>query len=278
MPLAGKTVFITGAGGGIGLETARALARMGAGVVLAPRDAVRGQIVADEIERAGGGHAEVVSIDMGSFASIRTSAERFLVTRTALDVLVNNAGIVVRDRRVSPDGHELTWETNFLGAFLLTRLLLPALKRAPGPRIVNVSSEAHRVGRIDWDDLEMERGRYRSFGAYANSKLALVLFTRELARRETKVAVNAVHPGAIATGIWRAAPAVARWILNLVLPSAEKGARPVVRLASAPDLEGVTGRYFDKTREATPAPAARNDADAARLWEVAERVTGPFKS
>ncbi|HEY6147063.1 MAG TPA: SDR family NAD(P)-dependent oxidoreductase, partial [Thermoanaerobaculia bacterium] len=161
-----------------------------------------------------------------------------------------------------------------LGAFLLTRLLLPALKRSSAPRVVNVSSEAHRAGRLVWDDLEMERRRYSGFRAYANSKLALILFTCELARRERDVAANAVHPGAIWTGIWRAAPAVARWILRLVLPSAEKGAEPVVRLAAAPELAGVTGRYFDKTREAAPAPAARSDDDAARLWHTAERVVG----
>ena len=266
------SALITGATGGIGLETARALAQMGADVVIGARDPARGQAVIDEIAR-NGGRAELLPIDMASFASVRRAAERFSATHPKLDVLVNNAGIVVRQRRLSVDGHELTWETNFLGAFLLTRLLLPALKKAPKPRVVNVSSEAHKVGRIDWNDLELERGRYTGFRAYANSKLALVLFTRELARREPTIAVNAVHPGAIATGIWRAAPKVAQWILGLVLPSPEKGARPVVRLAAASELDGVTGCYFDKLREVAPAPAARNDGDAARLWDLAQKAT-----
>jgi retinol dehydrogenase-12 len=271
--MTGKTVLVTGATGGIGLETARALARMGAHVVIGARDAARGREVVDELVRSGG-KAELLPIDMASLASVREAAARCAAAHPGLDVLVNNAGVVTRDRQVSPDGHEVIWATNFLGPFLLTRLLLPALKNAPAPRVVNVSSMAHAGGRLDWNDLELARG-FRRLKAYSNSKLALVLFTRELARREPKVAVNALHPGAIWTGIWRAAPAFARWILALVLPSAEKGARPVVRLAAAPELSGVTGRYFDRFREVEPAPAARNDADAARLWEIAENATAP---
>jgi NAD(P)-dependent dehydrogenase (short-subunit alcohol dehydrogenase family) len=268
--MAGKTVLVTGATSGIGRETARALVRMGAEVVVGARDVVRGQAVVDELAR-GGGRVELLPIDLGSFASVREAVRRFSAAHPALDALVNNAGVALRDRRLSVDGHELTWQTNFLGAFLLTRLLLPALAKAPKPRVVNVSSEAHRSARLDWSDLELERG-YGAFRAYANSKLALILFTRELARREPTLAANALHPGAIATGIWRAAPAFARWIIALVLPSPEKGARPVVRLAAAPELDGVSGRYFDKFREAAPSAAARNDSDAARLWEVSERA------
>jgi retinol dehydrogenase-12 len=269
--MAGKTVLVTGASGGIGLATARSLAGMGAEIVLGVRDAERGRAVAEEIALAGG-RAEVLLLDLASFASVRRAVETFRASHASLDVLVNNAGVVVRKRAVSVDGHELTWQTNFLGAFLLTQLLLPLLARASRPRVVNVSSDAHRVGRLDWDDLEMERRRYRAFGAYANSKLAQILFARELARREPSIAANAVHPGAIATGIWRSAPAPFRGLLRVLLPSPEKGARPVVRLASDPSLEGVSGRYFDKLREASPAAPAQSAADAARLWEVAEKA------
>ena len=272
-PMKGKTVLITGATSGIGLETARGLERMGAHVVIGARDPARGQAVVEEIQREGG-RAELLEIDMASFASVRRAAERFLSSHPRLDVLVNNAGTAVRERRLTADGHEIAWQTNFLGGFLLANLLLPVLKRASGPRIVNVSSEAHRSTRLDWDDLELERHRYGGFKAYANTKLAQVLFTRELARREPGVAVNAVHPGAIATSIWRSAPKAARWVLGLVLPPPEKGARPVIRLASSPDVNGVTGRYFNKLREAVPSPAATNDADAARLWQIAEAATG----
>ena len=267
----GKIVLVTGATGGIGLETARSLAQMGARVVVGARDAARGQAVVDELLR-GGGQAELLEMDLASFASVRRAAERFTAAHARLDVLVNNAGVAVRERRVTEDGHELTWQTNFLSHFLLTRLLLPALKATAKPRVVNVSSEGHRQGRLDWENLELERG-FRSFQAYANTKLAQILFTRELARREPSVAVNALHPGAIATGIWRAAPAFARWVLGLLLPPPEKGARPVVRLASAPELDGVTGRYFNKLAEAAPSAAAANDADAARLWKITEKDT-----
>jgi NAD(P)-dependent dehydrogenase (short-subunit alcohol dehydrogenase family) len=271
MSVSGKTILITGATGGIGLEAARALASIGAHIVIGARDAARGKAVVEELTRAGG-RAQLLTIDMASFASVRRAVERFGAAHPALDVLINNAGVAVRDRQVNADGHEITWATNFLGPFLLTRLLLPFLVKAPRPRVVNVSSTAHRFGRIDWEDLELSRG-FRSFKAYANTKLALVLFTRELARRQPGIAANALHPGAIATGIWRSAPPLARWILARVLPSAKKGAGPVVRLAAAPELDGVTGRYFNKFREAIPAPAAANDADAARLWEIADEAT-----
>ena len=270
--VAGKTVLVTGATGGIGLETSRILGRKGARVVVGARDPVRGRAVVEEIVRAGG-QAELLEIDMASFDSVRRAAAAW--KGRALDVLVNNAGIVVRERKLTADGHERTWQTNFLSHFLLTRLLLPSLRAASSPRIVNVSSEGHRSGRMRWDDLELERG-YRGFFAYANTKLAQVLFTGELARREPGIAVNALHPGAIATGIWRAAPAFARAILHLVLPPPAKGAEPVVRLASDPALAGVTGRYFNKMKEAAPSPAGSNAEDAGRLWKIAEESVGPI--
>jgi retinol dehydrogenase 12 len=269
--MAEKTILVTGATSGIGLETARSLARMGVHVLIGARDAPRGQAVVDELTREGH-QSRLLPVDLASFDSVRRAVEGFRAAHSKLDVLVNNAGVVTRKRQVSPDGHEVVWETNFLGPFLLTRLLLPGLKAAPAPRVVNVSSAAHFSGRLDWEDLELTRG-YRGFKAYCNSKLALVLFTRELARREPRIVVNAVHPGVIATNIWRSAPGVARWILRLLLPSASKGAQPVVRLATAPELDGVTGRYFDKEREVAPAPAATSDANAVRLWEIAAKAT-----
>jgi NAD(P)-dependent dehydrogenase (short-subunit alcohol dehydrogenase family) len=269
--MTGKTVLITGANRGIGREAARALAKMGAHIVVGARDRVRGHAAVDEIVK-GGGSAELLEIDTSSFASVRAAARWFTAGHPTLDVLVNNAGVAVRNRQLNPAGHELTWATNFLGPFLLTRELLPTLKRAPHPRVVNVSSAAHRGAQISWDDVELEHG-FRPFKAYAQTKLAQVLFTRELARREPGIAVTAVHPGAIATDIWRAAPLWARLFLKLVLPSARNGARPVVRLAAAPELAGVTGRYFDRMREVEPSPAARSAVDAQRLWEIAERAT-----
>jgi retinol dehydrogenase-12 len=270
----GATVLVTGATGGIGFETARALARQGFRVLLGGRNEAAGRAAADTILRDGG-RAEFVAMDLASFRSVREAAERVASSHPRLDVLVNNAGIVLRKRTVTEDGHERVWQTNFLSAFLLTKLLLPSLRSAGRARIVNVSSDAHRVGRLVWDDLEMERRRYRGFGMYANTKLALILFARELSRREPSIVSTAVHPGTIATGIWRAAPKPIQWILGLVLPRPEVGARPVVRLASsaeAADLR-VSGRYFDKMREVEPAPSARSGADAARLWDIAAKET-----
>jgi len=267
----GKIVLVTGATSGIGLETARALARMGAHVVIGARDAARGQVVVDELLKRGAS-AELLPIDLASWASVRRAFERFATTHPRLDVLVNNAGTVTRGRQITADGHERIWATNFLGPFLLTRLLLPRLREASRPRVVNVSSAAHFGGRMNWEDLELSQG-FRPFRAYSNSKLALVLFTQELAKREPRFSVNAVHPGVIATRIWRAAPAPIAFLLRLVLPSAKKGAAPVIRLAAAAELDGVSGRYFDKFREVPPAPAATSEKDAARLWEIAEGAT-----
>ncbi len=277
--MAGRTVLVTGATSGIGLETARQLAAMGASLVLGVRDAARGAEVARRIVSEGGA-AEVLPIDLASFASVRAAAARFAASHERLDVLVNNAGIALPRRELSHDGHELTWQTNFLSHVLLTRLLLPSLRRGRKPRIVNVSSEGYRVGRIDWDNLELERG-YGGFRAYGNSKLGQVLFTRELARREPSIAVNALHPGSISTNIWKQQSRPVRSVLQLgvrlfgrLLPSAARGAAPVTRLASDPALEGVTGRYFKRFREAAPSRRGLDDAAAARLWDVAGEATG----
>jgi NAD(P)-dependent dehydrogenase (short-subunit alcohol dehydrogenase family) len=270
--MAGRTVLITGATSGIGLEAARTLARMGARVVLGVRDPARGSAVSLEISRRGGS-AEVLRLDLSSLASTREAAARFSASHDRLDVLINNAGTAVARRELTADGHERTWQTNFLSQFLLTRLLLPVLRRAEKPRIVNVGSDAHRTGRLDWNDLELAK-HYGGYRAYANTKLALALFTRELARREPGIAVNVVHPGAVATNIWRPLPAPARWLIAALLRSSESGAAPVVRLAADPAFESTTGLYFSRFKEARLAPPARNDEDAVKLWQVAEKATG----
>ena len=275
-----RTVLVTGTTSGIGRETARQLARLGARVVMGVRDVDRGETIARGI-RDEGGIAEVLPLDLASFASIREAVARFNDRHAALDVLVNNAGVALRKRQVTVDGHERTWQTNFLGGALLARLLLPALRRGTRPRVVHVSSEGHRTGRIDFDDLELSRG-YGGFRAYSNTKLAQILFTRELARREPGIACNALHPGALATRIWREVPLIplrvlilsVLWLAGTGTPSAARGAKPVVRLAWDPALDGVTGRYFKRFRETAPSKAAQDDAAAARLWEIAGRETG----
>lgn len=277
-----RTILVTGATSGIGLESACCFAASGARVLVGARNPERAREAIVEIERrasgpgGGGGAVEPFEADLASFSSVRAAAarlsERLGEKGEALDTLVNNAGVASKRRTMTEDGHELTWQTNFLSAFLLTRLLLPALRRSTDPRVVNVSSEGHRVGKIDWTDLEMER-KWGTFRAYAASKLALNLFTRELARREPAVSTNAVHPGAIATRIWRPLPAPLQAVLGLLLPSPARGARPVVRLAAAGEITGVTGRYFDRQKEATPSAASRDDAAAERLWRIAEEAT-----
>ena len=240
-------------------------------MIVAVRDAARGAAVVQELAAAGG-QAELLVADLASYTSVRQAATKLLERHPALDVLVNNAGTVTRHRQVTGDGHERMWQTNFLGHVLLTRLLLGALRRGAAPRIVNVSSEAHRSGRIPWDNPELSEG-FRPLRMYAQSKLAQVLYTRELARREPTIAVTALHPGAIWTGIWKPAPAPVRWLLRLALAPADTGAAPVVRLAVATDVAGTSGVYFNRWKEAAPAPQAQDDAAAARLWDLAERAT-----
>lgn len=268
--MTGRTVLVTGAGGGIGRETARALARMGATAVIGARDLARAQPVVDEIVRSGG-RAVGLALDVSSLGAVRRAAQQLAAAHPVLDVLVNNAGVITRRREVTPEGHERMWATNFLGPFLLTLLLLPALRRGTSPRVVNVTSVAQQRGRIHWDDVELTR-RFHPFAAYAQAKLALVLFTRELARREPAVAANAVHPGGVYTGIYRVLPRPILWYLRLRLGTPEEGAVPVVRLAAAPELDGVTGRYFDRQKEVAPPRAALRDEDARRLWDLAERA------
>jgi NAD(P)-dependent dehydrogenase (short-subunit alcohol dehydrogenase family) len=270
--LDGKVVLITGATSGIGLEAARAIAALGAHVVVGARSAARGTAVVDEI-RANGGSAELLEIDLASLESVARAAAEFKRKHPRLDVLVNNAGIIAGKRKLSPDGHELTWATNFLGLAALTRALVPALEAADAPRVVNVSSAAHTSGRMAWNDLELERG-YQGLRAYAQSKLAVNLWTRAFAKRYAKIDANAMHPGAIATNIWSTLPAFAQALIARVLPPASKGAIPVVRLATSDDVAGVSGHYFNKLQDAPHAPAARNDDDAERLWTYVETTLG----
>jgi NAD(P)-dependent dehydrogenase (short-subunit alcohol dehydrogenase family) len=270
--LDGKVVLITGATSGIGLEAARSIAALGAHVVVGARNATRGLAVVDEI-RANGGSAELLEIDLASLESVARAAAEFKRKHPRLDVLVNNAGIIAGKRKLSPDGHELTWATNFLGLAALTRALVPALEAADAPRVVNVSSAAHTSGRMAWNDLELERG-YQGLRAYAQSKLAVNLWTRAFAKRYPKIDANAMHPGAIATNIWSTLPAFAQALIARVLPPASKGAIPVVRLATSDDVAGVSGHYFNKLQDAPHAPAARNDDDAERLWTYVETTLG----
>jgi NAD(P)-dependent dehydrogenase (short-subunit alcohol dehydrogenase family) len=274
-----KTVIITGANSGIGRETTRALAQQGASIVMACRNLAKSMPVCETIKQeTGNPNLRVMHLDLASQASIRDFARQFNAGYERLDVLINNAGTFCLAREETEDGFEKTIGTNYLGPFLLTHLLLPALKRAPEARIVNVSSEAAFHGQLDLDDLHMTR-KYHSFRAYAASKLALVLFTRELAERlqGTGITANALHPGHVATDIWPSD----RWIWKLFAKvqrwftiSAEAGAQTSIYLATAGEVRGVSGQFYTNKRP-QDLPANCRDADLQEaLWHVSQALTG----
>jgi len=279
----GRTVLITGGNTGIGKETAVALAGEGAQVVFTTRDAQKGAVARDEIRsRSGSDAVEVMELDLARLASVRDFSSRFTEAHDHLDVLVNNAGLMLGSRRETPDGYEMTFQVNHLGPFLLTNLLRAELVAGKNARVVNVASAAHSSARrgLDFDDLQATQ-RYRSFTVYARSKLANILFTRELARRwdDTGITANAVHPGFVASRFGRDGDTgrLTGVVFPLLKPFAltpEQGAATQVYVASAPELEGITGGYWAKSAPATPSAAAQDDAAAARLWEVSEQLTG----
>lgn len=271
----GKRVVVTGASRGIGRETALALARMGADLSLVVRDAERGKAVAEEV-RALGGDADVFIADLSSLADVRRAAAEILAKHDRIDVLVNNAGALFMDRQVTKDGYEATFATNHLAYFLLTELLLDAVKKAPAGRIVNVASEAHHRGTLDFDDLMRERS-FTGWGAYGASKLANILFTSELARRleGTGVTANSLHPGVIASGFALNNKGLVGTVWKLMSPllmSSENGAKTTVFLATDPSVAAVSGRYFSKCKQKTPSREARDVAVAKRLWDVSEQL------
>ena len=277
--LAGKIILVTGATSGIGYITARELARQGAQVVLVGRDPLRTDSAVDSI-RSETGSPQVSSLlaDLASQAEIRRLAGQFSQQYPRLDVLVNNAGGFFLRRRLSPDGLEMTFALNHLAYFLLTLLLLPALEAAGEARIVNVASDAHESGKINFDDLQSEH-RYFSWAAYGQSKLANILFTYELARRlgDRKVTANVLHPGFVATNLARNNGILAKAAMGLMrffALSPEEGAQTSIYLASSPEVQGVTGKYFVRCQARPSAPASYDLETASRLWQVSRELTG----
>jgi retinol dehydrogenase-13 len=295
MELSGRTALITGGNAGIGKETAIALAQKGARVVFTSRDAARGAAALAEIRAASGSdQVEVLALDLGSLASVREAAAAFRARHDRLDLLVNNAGIAIFGRRrETADGFERMFGVNHLGHFLLTNLLRDLLAKSAPARVVNVASDGYLMAPngLDWDDLQHERA-YSGFEVYGHSKLCNIYFSAELARRlgGTGVTSNAVHPGYVATELGRPRPedrkppanASARSSgdgggapdLSFLPPpiSPAEGARTQVYVASSPELEGVTGRYFVECAPVEPTAVARDATAACRLWEVSERL------
>jgi NAD(P)-dependent dehydrogenase (short-subunit alcohol dehydrogenase family) len=277
--ISGKTIVITGANTGIGEAAAEQLARRGANVVIASRSAERGSAAVRRIAEKTGREVGLIELDLASFSSIRRAASELLERCPAIHVLVNNAGLLVGDRRTTADGFELTLGVNHIGHFLLTELLLDRLVAARPSRIVNVSSAAHRWAYrgLDWDDLMSSHG-YAGLEVYAKSKLANIYFTRELARRlaQSGVTAYAVHPGVVATRFARDGDA--RGIIGAfyaisapLLLSPARGARTIVYCASEPGIESESGGYFVRCRRKKPLAVALRDDDAARLWVESER-------
>ncbi len=271
-----RICVVTGPTSGIGKETARGLARLGAHVILACRDVTKGAAARDAIAAdTGNSNIEVRAVDLALPDSIRAFAARFQEDHPRLDVLVNNAGVLSFRRRLTPRGVETQFAVHVLGPFLLTNLLLPALKAGAPSRVINVGSATHFNGHVDFDNLQGERS-YRFIRAYSSSKLEILLLTYELARRleGSGVTVNCVHPGAIHTDLYNGLPVLFRFV-TLFMADPVTGAAPVVRLAADPDLGGVSGRYFDRMREARSSEESYDVAKAQRLWSVCESLSGP---
>jgi NAD(P)-dependent dehydrogenase (short-subunit alcohol dehydrogenase family) len=282
--MSGKVCLVTGATSGIGAVTAEELARRGATVCIVGRDLGKCQAAVEQIRRdTGNPSVEFLRGDLSSQAEIRRLADEFRGRHSRLDVLVNNAGGMFLRRQESVDGIERTFALNHLAYFLLTNLLLDLLKAAAPARVVCVSSDSHKwPRRIDLDDYQ-GRKRYGGLRAYGQSKLANVLFTFELARRleGTGVTANALHPGFVATPFFASSgmlgvPGRLMGIgARLFAISPEEGARTSIYLACAPEVEGVTGRYFYRCKAIAASSAARNPEAGRRLWELSEEITRP---
>jgi len=272
----GEVCVVTGATSGIGKATAVALAGLGAQVVLVGRDRDRGAATAAEVAAAGASPPRLEIADLASMAQVRALAGR-LGALERIDVLVNNAGLMAGRRRVTADGFEEVFAVNHLAPFLLTNLLTSKLTAAAA-RVITVTSDAHAAARLDLDDPQLARG-WESWRAYANSKLANILFTRELARRleGTGVTANCAHPGMVRTRFGREARLPLRAGVTLARPfmlSPRRGADTIVYLATSPEVAAATGGYYAKRQRREPSAAARDDAAAKRLWQLSEELTG----
>jgi NAD(P)-dependent dehydrogenase (short-subunit alcohol dehydrogenase family) len=278
--LMGKTAVVTGANSGIGFWTAAGLSKAGARVVLVCRNGKRGEEARSLLARQGGVEPELIVADFADLHSVRDAGAKIAGSYPRLDLLINNAGLFAPKRTLTKDGYETTFQVNHLAPFLLTNTLLPALERAGEPgrsaRIVVVASAAANRASIDLNDLMAERGRYNMLAAYGRSKLANILFTKELARRlpPRPVTVNCLHPGVVATEIGNKG-GVASVVWSLLKPfmiTSEKGAENSLYVATSPSIEGVSGDFFVRQRATAPNPIANDAAIARRLWEESERL------
>lgn len=278
--LSGKNALVTGPTSGIGRGTARALAGAGAKLILVGRNKEKCEALAQDILETGGERPLSIIADLSLLSETKRAADEILATSLPIHILVNNAGLVNQRRRVTSEGLEQTMAVNYFAPFALTLKLLPSVVRAPGARIVNVTSNSYAIGRLNFDDLAFERF-YWPLGPYSASKLGNIYFTRELARRleGADITVNAVHPGLIFTNLGLGNnPGLAQKVLgriwSLFAADESEGYRGPFYAATAPELEGVTGQYIADCRVTEPRPVALRDAPAKRLWELSEETTG----
>ncbi|XP_033207812.1 retinol dehydrogenase 11-like [Belonocnema kinseyi] len=295
--LAGKTVVITGANTGIGKETARDLYRRGARVILACRDIAKANAAAEEVKSAlpskpnreqfkgEPGEVAVCKLNLSNLASVRECANKLIDSEPNIHILINNAGVMMCPYGKTDDGYEMQFQTNHLGHFLLTLLLLPKIKNsAPGCRIINVSSTAHILGQMHWEDLNSEKS-YNSVKAYGQSKLANVLFTKELSRRLKEaniegINVYSLHPGVVSTelgrhldsSLFRGARTIFSVIIGTFIKNPEQGAQTSIHCAVDEKAGKETGLYYKECAVTTPASKARNEKDAIKLWEESAKL------
>lgn len=273
-----KVVLVTGANSGIGKAASLALAKMGATIVMVARNKERGEAARSEIiKESQNDSVDLLIADLSSLESVRELATEFRRKYSQLHVLINNAGLFNQRRHVTMDGYEDTFATNYLAPFLLTNLQLDLLKASAPSRIINVSSVGHYNGHINFDDLNLEK-EYGGWKAYGQSKLALVLFTHELAKKlqGTGVTVNAVHPGTVATNIWSRPLGPVGFIMalpKLFMTSPERGAETIVYLASSPDAKNLNGDYLEKLRVKKSSDESYNEEIAQRLWDASAKLT-----
>jgi retinol dehydrogenase 12 len=277
----GKTVVVTGGTSGIGEVAALRLAEKGARIVLIARDPARTAATLAKLKNANPSAMHAAHYgDLSALAEMKRVASEVAAAEPRIDVLVNNAGAVFLSRQTSLDGLEMTFATNHMAYFVVTNILLDRLKATPGARIVSTASDAHKSGKLDFDDLQSEKS-YGSFRVYGTSKLCNILFTRELARRldGADVTANCLHPGFVGTrfGQNNASNVFTRLLRNAVMSlgiSPEEGAKTIIHLASSPDVATISGEYFYKCKVAEPTAAAQDDGAAKRLWDVSAKIAG----
>jgi retinol dehydrogenase-12 len=276
----GKTVLLTGGTDGIGKVAALEIARMGANITLVGRNPQKTADTARAIQaETGNPLVEYLVGDLSSQAEVRRVAQEFLTRHKRLDVLINNAGAMFMNRQLSVDGYEMTFALNHLGYFLLTNLLLDALKASDAGRVVSTSSGAHAGGALNFEDLQLEKG-WSGWKAYSQSKLANIYFTTQLAEnlKGTHVTANCLHPGFVATNFGRSNGGLFNPLFKVIQTfaaiSPEEGAKTIIYLATSPEVEEVSGKYFSSSKVAKPSALANDSAIARRLWETSLEMTG----